>query len=89
MNGGGASAAAEDVKRKQKDNRLGQIVAFAGLGAACCDGRFAAAISMDIKNLVIPISHEAEGLVRGCVSGQRQGMRSADNLEQRPLTNEA
>lgn len=60
MSGSGASTAAEDVKWKQNDNRLGQIVAFARPGAACCDGGFAAAISMDIKNLVITISHEAE-----------------------------
>lgn len=60
MSGSGASTVAEDVKWKQSDNRFRQIVAFARPGAACCDGRFAAAISMDIKNLVITISHEAE-----------------------------
>lgn len=58
MSGSGAST--EDVKWKQNDNRLGRIVAFARAGAACCDGRFAAAISMDIKNLVITISREAD-----------------------------
>lgn len=61
MSGGdGASTAAEDVKWKQNDNRLGRTVAFAGPGAACCGGRFAAAARTDIKNLVIAISHEAE-----------------------------
>lgn len=44
-----------EAKRQQA-----RVVAFARPGAACCDGRFAAAISMDIKNLVITISHEAE-----------------------------
>lgn len=64
MSGGGAPATTEDLRRKPNDNRLGQIVVFARLRVARCDGRFAATISMDIKNLVITIGHEVQELCR-------------------------
>lgn len=72
MSGGGAPAAAEDLRWEPNDNRLGQIVVFARLRAACCDGRFAATISMDIKNLVIAISHQVQELCRD-LSRRRYG----------------